>query len=230
MSLCQCNGQSYWSELPGGTAIYCFGCQQTFPSTGPGALESGSMVIDRPAEPLAFPSPSRPLRITDWVERWPAVTPELAGKYHWYVAEIHGFEYLVMPITREGKVVCYSARALDKGAPKKYHYQKGAKKEYWLSDDTLERSPIFLCEGAADAVALSTYGSSVGVLGGVYDGRLDDLLKGRRVVVAFDGDFQGYCLGVQVASKIAGICHVSFGMVRGKDPTELTREEVERMV
>jgi DNA primase len=155
------------------------------------------------------------------------VTIELTKKYQWYVAEINGFEYLVMPILREGKAVCYSARALDKEAPKKYHYHRGAKREYWLSDDTLERSPIFLCEGVSDAVALSPYGSSVGLLGGSYDGSLSALLKDRKVIVAFDGDFAGICLGAQVASKIAGICQVSLCTYEGKDPADWTTDHVE---
>jgi len=224
--MCQCQHNSYWSELPGGKATYCFGCHQTFPSTGQGALESGSMVIDRPEEPFVLPVESRPLLTTDWLGRWSNITPDMAKKYHWYVAEIHGLEYLVMPITRGGKVVFYSARALDKKALKKYHYHQGAKREYWLSDERLERSPIFICEGVADAVALSHYGSSVGLLGGFYDGRLDGLLKGRKVIVAFDGDFQGYCLGVQVASKIAGVCQVSVQIIDGKDPTEWLEADI----
>jgi len=217
--MCQCQHNSYWSELPGGKATYCFGCHQTFPSTGQGALESGSMVIDRPEEPFVLPSPSRPLRTTDWLERWPNITPDMAKKYHWYAAEINGFEYLVMPILREGKAVFYSARALDKSAPKKYHYHKGAKREYWLSNDYLGGDPIFICEGVADAVALSPYGSSVGLLGGSYDGSLNALLKGRKVIVAFDGDFSGYCMAVEVAAKIARICSVGIRIKAGVDPT-----------
>src|SRR3990167_8022319 len=120
--ICQCQHNSYWSELPGGKATYCFGCHQTFPSTGQGALESGSMVIDRPEESFVLPSPSRALRTTDWLERWPSVTVEMTKKYQWYAAEINGYEYLVMPITRGGKAIFYSARALDTRAPKKYHY------------------------------------------------------------------------------------------------------------
>jgi len=224
--MCQCEHSGYWSELPGGKATYCFGCRQTFASTGQGALESGSMVIDRPEEPFVLPVESRPLLTIDWLERWPNITQEMTKKYGWYVSEIHGLEYLVMPITRGGQAVFYSARAFDKKAPKKYHYPQGVKREYWLSSDQLERSPIFLCEGVADAVALSQYGSSVGLLGGFYDGRLDGLLKGRKVIVAFDGDFQGYCLGVQVASKIAGICQVSICIIYGKDPTEWTQQDL----
>jgi len=193
------------------------------------------MVIDRldsldpyAAEPFALPEESRPLRTTDWLERWPVVTPELAKKFGWYIAEINTFEYLVMPITHKGAAIFYSARSLDTRAPKKYHYPAGVKRNYWLSDDQLARQPIFLCEGVADAVSLSTYGSSVGLLGGFYDGCLNDLLKGRKVIVAFDGDFQGYCLGVQVASKIAGICQVSLCAYLGKDPTNWTREEAEK--
>jgi DNA primase len=132
-----------------------------------------------------------------------------------------------MPITRGGQAIFYSARSLDARAPKKYHYPAGIKRDYWLSDDQLARQPVFLCEGVADAVALSPYGSSIGLLGGFYDGRLNDLLKGRQVVVAFDGDFQGYCLGVQVASKIAGICQATLCTYDGKDPTDWTLEEIE---
>jgi hypothetical protein len=151
----------------------------------------------------------------------------MTKKYGWCVAEINGYEYLVMPITRGGQAIFYSARSLDDRASKKYHYPAGVKRNYWLSDDQLARQPIFLCEGVADAISLSTYGSSVGILGGFYDGRLNDLLKGRRVVVAFDGDFQGYCLGVQVASKIAGICQVSTHIVPRKDPTEWSIGDLE---
>jgi hypothetical protein len=217
--MCQCQHNSYWSELPGGKATYCFGCHQTFPSVGQGALESGSMVIDRPVEPFVLPSPSRPLRTTDWLERWPAVKSDMAKKYHWYVAEINGYEYLVMPITREGTAIFYSARSLDTRAPKKYHYPAGIKRNYWLSDDQLARQPIFLCEGVADAVALSSYGSSVGLLGGSYDGSLNSLLKSKKVIVAFDGDFSGYCMAVEVAAKIARICSVGIRIVAGVDPT-----------
>jgi DNA primase len=186
------------------------------------------MVIDRPAEPFVLPSPSRPLQITDWLERWPSVIPDKVKEYQWYVAEINGFEYLVMPILRGGKAIFYSARALDKAAPKKYHYHRGAKREYWLSNDRLERSPIFLCEGVADAVALSPYGSSVGLLGGSYDESLDALLKGRKVIVAFDGDFRGYCMAVEVAAKIAKICSVDIRIKAGADPTEWSIDDIER--
>jgi DNA primase len=151
----------------------------------------------------------------------------LAKKFGWYIAEINGYEHLVMPITRGGQAVFYSARALDARAPKKYHYPAGVKRDYWLSDDQLARQPVFLCEGVADAVALSPYGSSVGLLGGSYDGRLNDLLKGKRVIVSFDGDFQGYCLAVQVAAKITTAKCAAIWINYGKDPTDWTREEAE---
>jgi DNA primase len=178
------------------------------------------MVVDRPSEPFVLPESSRELRTTDWLERWPAVTPDLAKQYGWYVAEIGGYEHLVMPITRGGQPIFYSARALDSLAPKKYHYPAGIERKPWLSDDTLARQPVFLCEGVADAVALSPYGSSVGLLGGFYNGGLNDLLKGKEVVVAFDGDFQGYCMAVQVATKISSICNSIVYTVAGKDPSD----------
>lgn len=226
---CTCTSQAYWSEF-GNDLCHCFGCGNTW-KVEAGALGSGRMVVDRPesaaSEPFALPPESRALRSTDWLERWPSVTPETVKQYRWYVAEINGFEYLVMPITRKGKAVCYAARALSEGAPKKYHYQQGIKREYWLSEDQLIRDPIFICEGAADAAALAPYGSSVGLLGGFYDGRINDLLKDRMVIVAFDGDFAGHCLALQVATKIAGFCSVSVRSYQGKDPTEWSRAEIE---
>ena len=230
--MCKCNHDGYWSEFADGKMVHCFGCHQSW-TIEPGVRESGRMVVDRPCEPLVLPPQVRPLRADDWLERWPNVTPELTIKYGWYVAEIQSaeasraYEYLVMPIYRGGAAVFYSARALDSRAPKKYHYPSGVKREYWLSEDMLPRDPLFICEGVADAVALSQYGSTAALLGAHYDGRLDSLLEARRVIIAFDGDFQGRMLAIQAAYKMKTAKVVKLAIVHEKDPTSWTRGEIE---
>jgi hypothetical protein len=197
------------------------------------------MVVDRlgstdeavknsePKEPFALPFESRPLLTTDWLFRWPSVTPYLADKYGWYIAEIpNKGEALIMPIYRFGKPVFYSGRLLGTNVTKhKYHYPSGVQRQYWLSDHPLFKSTVFFAEGVADAVVLSQYGTSVALLGMNYDGSLDGLLKGCRVILAMDGDVAGVCGAVQIAKKLP--VPSTIYSIPGKDPSEWTREEAE---
>jgi DNA primase len=189
------------------------------------------MVVDRPesvdpvTEPFVLPPESRPLRTSDWIERWPSVSPELVKKYGWYVANFYGMEFLVMTIFRSGKVIFYAARTLDERYTRKYYYPPGRKREYWISDDYIFTPRVFFTEGVADAVVLSPYGTSVALLGSNYDGSLDAQLKGCTVILAMDGDVAGVCGAVRIAKKLP--CASVIYTIPGKDPTNWTQEEIE---
>lgn len=225
---CTCTHDSYHTTFTGHGGMkrygHCFGCGATWEESDEGLQAR----ISPPPQPLIMPLPTRQLRTSDWLERWPSITPETVAKHDWYVSELHGLEYLIMPVVREGTPVFYSARALDPTASKKYLHASGQKKQYWLSDEGLVRDPIFICEGVADAAALAQHSSSVALMGINYDGSLDRLLKNREVIIALDGDAAGMLASTLLATLVASVTPSLYIFTGEKeDPTHWSRETIE---
>jgi hypothetical protein len=161
-------------------------------------------------------------RLWKTVSPWPLMPFETAKKYGWYITIIGLDDYLVMPIWRNGEAVFYSARNLSNNGGPKYNYQKGAKREYWTSRDTME-SPIVICEGVADAAYVSNVADSIALLSNYYNNSLNSTLAGKRVIVALDGDTVGITSAFTIAKQLKGLVK-SVSVVTlpdGLDPTDL---------
>lgn len=207
--MAECNHQY---SIPSGKFRFCLRCRKVIE-----VMERDTGVLEMP--PRIYEIDERL-----WTLRspWPFMPYEAVRRYDWYITMIGSDEFLVMPITRGGKNVSFSARRLS-GSGNKYHYQAGVRKAYWLSEDTLPNSPIIMCEGVADAAYCSFLGSSIGVLGSYYDGSLDDLLRNRNVALLFDCDGAGLVASMRIAThiqKVAKNCKVVV-LPYKKDPTDL---------
>jgi DNA primase len=161
---------------------------------------------------------------------WPRIDASLVKKYGWYVAELYGRDVLVMPIYRGGRPVFYSGRVIGEQLTKfKYTYPAGYAKVHWLSSDNLSESDtVFVAEGAADAAYLSNVGASIGLLGMHYDGSLNHLLEGKKIIVAMDGDYAGVIGGIRVGSQLPGSPRIF--TLPSKDPTDYTPQDIEALL
>ena len=202
--------------IPSGDKCFCLNCKQ---------------YIDKPKEEdsheLVIPPRIYKLSPQLWesVRPWKTITTTLATSFGWYITLITMEDYLIMPIYKNGQMVFYSARRLT-GRGMKYLYPTGVQKKYFQSSDTLV-SPIFICEGVADAVYMSQFGSSIAVLGSYYDGSLDSSLLGHDCYIVFDGDAAGMVAGIRLASQIKAKMIV---LPNGKDPTDLSISEMKELV
>jgi DNA primase len=170
-------------------------------------------------------------RLWKMLSPWPLLPFETAKKYGWYITIIGMDDYLVMPVYRNGKPVFYSARNLSNNGGPKYSYQKGAKREYWTSNDILE-SPVVICEGVADAAYTSNIADSVALLSNWYNGSLDDALAGKRVILALDGDVAGFTGAVRIAHQLRRVTQdvKVLGLPDGLDPTDIALPELKEML
>jgi len=205
-------------SIPQDGKIFCLTCKQYVE------------IIEEEAKELVMPP--RIFEITEklWttITPWKSIPYELVKQNLWYLSIINSQEYLVMPVMRMGNPVYFSARKLGKGIGLKYLYPTGVKKLPWVSSDKLEREPIIICEGVADAVYCSFLSSSIAILGSYYDGSLDSLLFHRRVALVLDGDSAGILGALKIARQLQGhtketkVCSLPAGF----DPTDLSFEEL----
>ena len=160
-------------KLKMGPLLYCVSCKQYFD----GAQETAKEYIPCVMPPKVYTITEK---VWEKIAPWPLIPYWLVQKYDWYISLLKGSEYLIMPCISAGTSVYFSARKIDDGPGPKYYYQKGAKKIYWQSND-FPNDIVLIGEGVADAIYLSQFGSSIGILGSYYDGSLDNSIHNRRV-------------------------------------------------
>lgn len=207
---------------PAGFLWWCFDCKSFFKpeENKKSSLAKMPPVIFRITE-----------RLWEEIAPWPLMPFKVVKKYGWYISILQGFQYLIMPITRNGKPAFYSARLLEKNTKlKKYDYPYGVSKEYWLSDDQLESPVVFFGEGVADAAYMSQLGSSVGLLGNYYNGTLDAQLAGKTVVIVLDSDVVGFTSAVRISCKFSPFITKILMLPEGCDPTDIKLPELRKRV
>lgn len=206
-----------------GTGMYCLVCNRY--------LTVDEVIEHTEYAPCQMPPITYCITPKVWeqIAPWPKLPFDLVQKYGLYLSLLkYNTEYLIMPITRGGQNVFYSSRKIGTGAGPKYYYQTGAKRYYWKSDDFLASPTVFIGEGVADGIALSQLGASFALLGSHYDGSLDDLLVGKRVIIALDGDVPGMIAAVKIGSYLTkkGIPAKIATLPDGVDPTDCTADEL----
>lgn len=206
--------------IPQGEYRYCLDCKSLIPE-----LEFTRKYVEVVMPPQLF-------GITEelWksISPWPKIPYSVVQRYAWYISMIQGLEYLVLPILRKGQPTFFSARKLSSAPGLKYTYPTGARKSPWISSDDLPE-PVVICEGVADAAYTSLVASSVAILGNFYDGSLDDSLKGKRVVVALDGDAVGIYSAVGIYKHLQNLCNVSVAVFGdGKEPVDFEPDELRK--
>ena len=108
MKLCTCNSNAYHSFYEKKQKFYCWRCSAYVDSENIAEHMDADLSVYRPLE---IPDELRPLEQADII--WPNITLELARSAGWYISEIKGFECLVLPVFRYGKMVFYTARNLE---------------------------------------------------------------------------------------------------------------------
>lgn len=217
MDECPTN-HAYKSKV--GPLLFCRDCKQYL---------SADAEKDKEYVPCILPPRVYTISEQRWKEiaPWPLIPYSLVKQYEWYISFLKGSQYLIMPILRDGKQVYFSARKIDDGPGPKYYYQFGAKKEYWLSTD-FPNEIILIGEGVADAVYLSQFGSSVGILGSYYDASLDGAIRGRRVYLVMDSDGAGIAASLCIAAHCNTIAKETKIVLlpQGLDPTDIPANEL----
>ena len=248
MKMCSCGTDAYstlWAEKG---ILWCWKCKS---AAGIGS-EPRKTVLKK-AKVDRMPDKIEELSARKWnkIRPWKKVGFDLVERFGFYLSELHGRVklkngnfadysgvYLVMPVTREGEQILFSARLIDgnEHAPK-YVIPTNIQKNYWLSDTpkllTKQKLLVFLCEGIADAAYLSPLGFSVGLLGVNYDGSLDTCLQDQRVVIAFDGDATGATQSTKLACDLynRGIKDVHILILKDNaDPTDFSYYELGEML
>jgi hypothetical protein len=200
-------------------------------------LDCHDFVGEVPANATYSPCvmPPRIYKITEevWKHKapWPNIPYQLVQEYEWYISFMQNSEYLIMPVIRDGVQVYFSARKLDDGPGPKYYYQKGTKKEYWVSKG-FPKDIVCIGEGVADAIYLSLFGSSIGILGSHYDGSLDKMLQGRLVFVVMDSDPAGVAASLCIAAHCDKIARKTkiVTLPKGLDPTDLAPKDLREAI
>src|SRR5574341_696187 len=166
---------------------------------------------------------------------WPRISFVLAKKYGWYISFLHDYEYLIMSVTRGGKIVFYSARSLESESKLKYLYPS-VPKVYWTSvePEKFKKTVVFL-EGVADAAYISSILSisAVALLGSWYDGSLNQYLQDKKIRIMMDGDAKGIeaAFRVMQSFKKDGLVKVNVIMLpEGANPTNLNLIELKRLI
>ena len=163
------------------------------------------------------------------ISPWTHISYELAKKYHVYLGCLYDHEYIILPVIRDNRLVFYSARIVGDRKPK-YLTAKGCKKEYWVSSFEFS-SLIFICEGVADAIYMSQFGTSIALLGLHYNGSLDQLLKDKTIVICFDKDLAGECAALSLAGQLVSLCSIKFlSLEEDKDVTEFPSHEIRKVL
>lgn len=218
------NSCNHAYKIKRGPLLFCLQCKQFIKAEKE----------DRECTELQLPPEIYNITEKLWqkVSPWPLMPFETVKRYGWYITIIGLDDYLVMPVLRDGVPVFYSARCLTKRGGKKYHYQTGAKKHYWISNDKME-SPIVLCEGVADAAYTANVADSIAILGNFYDSSVDSYLVDKRVLVALDGDAIGFTSAVRIAKQLkqAGVKEVEvISLPDNQDPTDIPLQELKEML
>jgi len=231
MSTCICDG-SYAAPWHSKGVMWCWRCN----APAGKILEPKRKSRVEPFVPLVLPPKLCELTKEYWEANrpWINLSYDLVVKYGFYIGKIYEAVYLVMPITRRGFTVSFSARLLEKDRDdlRKYCLPKGIHKEYWLSSDNLsEGNLVFIAEGIADAAYLSQLGNSVALCGSHYSGEIDNLLRDKICVIMMDHDAEGFgqtssCL-IRSYLDQKDIKSWILSPYPKNDPTDLTAEEIQ---
>jgi len=151
---------------------------------------------------------------------------DLAVARDWHLGCLNG--RLIIPCYDvEGQLRGLAERALHDQSPK-YQFSTGMKKSELLFglDRVRDDNRLALCEGFFDCITLNQAGIPAVALGGtdLSEDQLE-LLKGREVIVAMDGDEAGRQAASRILERflVAGIGAVISDPGDGLDPDERTR-------
>ena len=102
---------------------------------------------------------------------------------------------IVFPIKKDGKYVYLTSRGIGINSKVKFIDMSGVRRKELFNSDCIDKhDKIFMCEGVPDTLAMifNGYKNSVGVLGAsVFPDEYVDAVRGKQVVLAYDGDFGG---------------------------------------
>src|SRR3989304_2484470 len=164
---------------------------------------------------------------------WPYLDYEAAKSFYVYFGCLYSQEYIILPVLDEKeKPIFYQARSLDKNVKKsgKYISAPGVKKMYWISYPIIHCVPWFICEGIADAIYMSQFGNSVGLMGLDYDGSLDHLLDDSKVYMCLDSDIPGYLAGLYISTLLKNSKVTFINLPAGKDPVDIPIKEMSNII
>lgn len=165
------------------------------------------------------------------IKPWPRMPFKIARTFGWYVSMLYGRFYLVMPVFEKGKgPVFYSARCVVWGGqdcPKKYKYTtpENRERKMWASGG--KGKYVLVGEGVADAAYLSQIAPSVALLGSYGE------LSLRKPLLVMDGDAKGIEAAFRIMQLLRKKGVVAGNVVTlppGKDPTDLTLEQLRRLI
>ena len=153
---------------------------------------------------------------------------DLAVAREWHLGCLNG--RLIIPYNnQEGELRGLAERALHDQSPK-YKFSPGMKKSEMLFglDRVYDDERLALVEGFFDCISVNQAGIPAVALGGtdLSDEQIE-LLKGREVIVAMDGDKAGRQAALRIIERlqIAGISAVISDPGDGLDPDERTRRD-----
>lgn len=145
---------------------------------------------------------------------------------------------LIIPITENGKIYSFVARAVSNEKPKELSAPN--RSHYFYGYDGLmgQRAPIVLVEGIFDAEALSRCGyHALAIMGSfISDIQVGKLvaLKPLSVTVMMDGDEAGWSATIKIRNKLLKRMDpfkVRIAVVPpGKDPDELSHDELDKIM
>lgn len=207
---------------------YCFDCKD---------LIAKSLLKEKKIKRLIMPPAYENFTKKRWEELspWPCLNYDLAKDNYVYFGCIYTKEYIVLPVLRQGNPVFYQARGVNKDVKKqiKYLSASGVKKQHWISQN-ISSENWFFCEGIADAIYMSQFGSSVGLMGLNYDGSLDNYLKDKKIFLCMDSDRAGIIASIKLwtelkKKKIVKAIYI-VPLDENKDPVDYPTEEMKKLI
>lgn len=179
---------------------------------------------------IGFPSPASYFldsRGVQWV--W-------ARTKGWFMGETGKWAgRLVIPITENGKLMCWVARSIDGREPKELSGPNRSHFFYGYDSIPSKGMPIFLVEGIFDCIHLTSFNLlSLALMGShISEIQIGKLLKLRpsRVIIMLDGDDAGRkgtdSISDRLGKRMDPMRIHRVWLPDGKDPDDLTKEELE---
>lgn len=142
---------------------------------------------------------------------------------------------VVIPLFEDDALLGIQRRNLSRGKPK-YSNSKLFHKEFYVyyTEGARSAEEIVVVESVMSALKLSSFGyPAVAVLGSiVFDEQVSKLLQHKRIILWLDDDragIKGARSFIQRAGTLADI-RVVISDIRGKDPADMTEEQVHRNI